>query len=44
MTVSLPLVNDSGDIEAETTTFCGEVCVFNSGLWKGTLGEIGQSH
>lgn len=34
MSVSLPLVNDSGEIEAETT-FCGELCVFNSGLGKG---------
>lgn len=34
MSVSLPLVNDSGEIEAETTTFCGELGVFNSSLGK----------
>lgn len=39
MSVSLPLVNDSGEIEAETTTFCGELCVFNSRLGRGTRGK-----
>lgn len=33
VSVSLPLVNDSGEIEAETT-FCGELCVLNSRLGK----------
>lgn len=35
MSVGRPLVNDSGEIEAETTTFCGELCVFNSRLVRG---------
>ncbi len=35
MSVSLPLVNDSGEIEGETTTFSGELCVFNSRLGRG---------
>lgn len=33
VSVSLPLVNDSGEIEAETT-FCGELCVFNGRLGR----------
>lgn len=35
MSVRLPLVNDSGEIEAETTTFYGELCVFNRRLGMG---------
>ncbi len=42
VSVSLPLVNDSGEIEAETTTFCGGLCVFNSRLGKGAQ-EKGDS-
>lgn len=34
MSVRLPLVNDSGEIEAETTTFCRELCVCFTEGWE----------